>query len=88
MDAPQDTVYINIEYFDGSEEGDDGTSYYVASCQALKFTTEGETFEELLTNIGECLALTLREVDSVAYYNVSPDARIKKTGLFRSYQCC
>jgi predicted RNase H-like HicB family nuclease len=88
MDAPQDTVYINIEYFDGNEEGDDGTPYYVASCNELKFITEGETFEELLTNIGECLALTLREVDSVEYYNVLPDAHIKKTGLFRSNLCC
>lgn len=75
--SPLDTVMVNVQYFDGKEEGDDGTPYYVASSRELRFTTDGETFEELLHNIGECLALSLQEVDSIAYYNVLPTAQVK-----------
>lgn len=77
MNAIKDTIYINVEYVDGQDEGDDGTSYFVASCDDLMFTTDGETFEELLTNIQECLTLTLVDGDSIAEYGVEPNAVVK-----------
>jgi len=77
MNKIKDNVEVKIEYFTGQDEGDDGTPYYVASCDALMFTTDGETFEELLQNIGECLTLCLKETDSVAEYQVARDAQVK-----------
>jgi hypothetical protein len=73
----KDTVYVKVEYFTGDDEGDDGTSYYVASSDELMFTTDGATFEELLSNVRECPALALQDTDSIAEYGVSPDARVK-----------
>lgn len=72
----KDTVYVNIEYFDGQEEKDVGHPYYVASCDELHFVTDGGTFEELMANVRECLQLCLHDVDSVTEYGVSPDAKI------------
>jgi hypothetical protein len=31
----QDTLKIHVEYFDGQDEGDEGTPYYVASCAEI-----------------------------------------------------
>lgn len=73
----KDTVYVNIEYFSGHDEGDDGVPYYVASSDDLHFVTDGETFEEMLANVRECLALSLQEGDSVAEFGVSPEATVK-----------
>lgn len=73
----QDTVEVAISYFTGQEEGDDGTPYYVASCDPLMFTTEADTFEELLKNIRECLSLALDDVDTVAEYGIAPNPRVK-----------
>jgi predicted RNase H-like HicB family nuclease len=71
------SVQVKIAHFSGQEEGDVGHPYYVASCDDLMFTTDGETFEELLRNIGECLVLCLHDTDSVAEYGVAHDARVK-----------
>jgi predicted RNase H-like HicB family nuclease len=68
----RDTVYVNVEHFD-----DEDSAYYVASCDDLVFTTEGETFEELLANIQECLDLNLKYGDPVAEFNVVPNPRVK-----------
>lgn len=73
----RDTVYVTIEYYTGQDEGDDGTPYYVAHSDDLMFTTQGDTFEELLANIRECLILSLKDTDSVATFHVAPDARVK-----------
>jgi predicted RNase H-like HicB family nuclease len=77
MNAVQDTIHVNIEHFDGMEEGDVGYPYYVAACDELHFTTDGETFEELLANVRECLLLCLQDTDSVKEYHVAPNARVK-----------
>lgn len=69
------SVEVQVEYFDGHDEGDEGLPYYVASCDDLHFVTDGGTFEELLANIRESLELALHETDSIAEYNVSPDAK-------------
>lgn len=77
MSKAKDIVQVNIEYFTGQDEGDDGTPYFVASSDDLMFTTEGDTFEELLQNVRECLLLCLQDTDSVAEYGVAPDARVR-----------
>lgn len=79
MKKAKNAVEVQIQYFDGHDEGDDGIPYYVASCDELMFTTEGETFEALLHNIRECLILCLRDNDSVAEYGVAPDAHVTLT---------
>ncbi len=76
-DSPKDTVYINVEYFTGTDEGDNGSPYYVAYCDELHFVTDGETFQDLKVNITECLILTLQDTDSISEYNVDPHARVK-----------
>ncbi len=70
-------VHVNIEYFDGQEEGDVGYPYYVANSPELHFTTDGETFEAMLANVRECLQLCLEDGDSVAEFGVAPDARVQ-----------
>ncbi len=75
MSEVKDTVFVTIEYHDGHE--DDGTPYFVASCDDLMFTTEAETFEQLLENIGECLDITLKVDDPITAFGVVPNARVK-----------
>jgi predicted RNase H-like HicB family nuclease len=69
-----DTVHVNVEYF---ADDDEYGPYYVASCDELMFTTDGQTFEELLGNIRECLALALEDVDTIAEYGVTPNPHVK-----------
>jgi predicted RNase H-like HicB family nuclease len=71
-------VYVNVEHYSGQEEGEDdlGHPYYVAFSDELHFVTEGDTFEELMANIRECLLLTLHDGNSVAEFGVAPDAQI------------
>jgi predicted RNase H-like HicB family nuclease len=78
MGNPKDTLHIQIEYFTGQEEGEDdvGHPYYVASCDVIGLITEGDTFEELLVNLQEALDASLEEIDTIAEYNVVPDARV------------
>jgi predicted RNase H-like HicB family nuclease len=78
----KDTITIHVEYFTGHDEGDEGTPYYVASCDDLMFTTDGETFEEMLSNVRECLLLTLQDTDSAAEYQVSPSAKVQLSYKF------
>lgn len=77
MEKIKDIVQVKIEYFSGHDEGDDGAPYYVASSDDLMFTTQGDTFEALLSNIRECLILCLHDTDSVAEYGVAPDAHVR-----------
>ncbi len=74
-------VYVKVEHYTGQEEGDDdvGHPYYVAFSDELHFVTEGDTFEELLKNIHECLLLALHDGDSVAEPGVAPDAQVTLT---------
>lgn len=72
-----DTLDIRVEYYTGLEEDDDvGHPYYVASCSRIGLVTDGETFEELLKNVYEVLALILEDVDTVAEYQLAPDAKV------------
>ena len=72
MTPVRDTVTVNVEY---NTEDEEYGPVYVASCDELMFTTDGKTFEELLDNVRECLALCLRDTDSVTAFNVTPDAQ-------------
>ena len=90
MSKAKNMVQVSIEYFTGQDEGDDGAPYFVAFSDDLMFTTEGDTFEELLRNVRECLILCLRDTDSIAEYGVTPDARVRlggaRTAQFRISQ--
>jgi predicted RNase H-like HicB family nuclease len=77
MSDLKETVTVNVEYFTGKEEGDEGTPYFVSSSDDLMFTTDGETFEELLVSIRECLELTMKDGDPAADFGVSPVANVK-----------
>jgi len=78
MVEPQigDTIHVNVEYFDGQEEGDVGHPYFVASCVEITATTDGETLDELFKNIGEMIDLYLEDIDTVAELNLTPNPRI------------
>lgn len=76
MTAPNDTLHIIVEYFDGQAEGDIGHPYYVASCDAVGLTTDGRTLDELLSNLREALELVLDEEDTIDVYNIVPNPRI------------
>ena len=77
MNKPKQSITVRVEYFSGQDEGDDGVPYYVASCDDLMFTTDGATFEELLANIRESLALCMEDTDSISEYNVAHDAYVQ-----------
>jgi predicted RNase H-like HicB family nuclease len=78
MGELKDMIHIRVEHFTGREEEDDvGHPYYVASCDELMFTTDGDTFEEMLANVRECLILCLHDTDSVVEYKVPPNARVQ-----------
>jgi predicted RNase H-like HicB family nuclease len=74
MTPVRNTVTVNVEY---NTEDEEYGPVYVASCDELMFTTDGKTFEELLHNVRECLALCLRDTDSIAAFNVAPNAQVK-----------
>jgi len=59
-----DTIHINVEYYSGEDEDDEGAPYYVASCEEIALVTDGETFEELLTNLREAIDLHLQNTEN------------------------
>jgi predicted RNase H-like HicB family nuclease len=76
MSAVRDTIHVNIEYFDGQDEGDDGTPYYVASCVEITASTDGETLDDVLKNVREMVELYLEDTDTIAEFNIIPKPRI------------
>jgi predicted RNase H-like HicB family nuclease len=72
----RDTIHVNVEYFDGQEEGDIGHPYFVASCVEITATTDGETLDELVQNIREMVELYLEDIDTIAELNLTPNPRI------------
>jgi len=71
-----DTIHVNVEYFDGQDEDDVGYPYYVASCVEIAASTDGETLDELLKNIREMIDLYLEDTDTVQEFNLIPNPRI------------
>ncbi len=71
MSEPRSTVTVHVEY-----NTEDASPVYVASCDELTFTTDGNTFEEMLERVRECLVLNLQDTDSVTEFNVAQNPRI------------
>lgn len=76
MSDVRDTIHVNVEYFDGQEEGDLGYPYYVASCVEITATTDGETLDELVQSVREMIELYLEDTDTIAEFNLVPNPRI------------
>jgi predicted RNase H-like HicB family nuclease len=66
MSEVNDTIHINVEYFDGNDDGDVGYPYYVASCVEIAAITDAPSLDKLLKNIREMIETHLEDVDSVA----------------------
>ncbi len=81
MAEARDTLHVRVEYFTGFEEGDDdvGHPYYVASCEEIVAVTDGETWNDLMKNMHEMIAVALEDEDTVAVYNLVPHPRIVVT---------
>ena len=76
MSELRDTIHVNVEYFDGQEEGDVGYPYYVASCEEIAAVTDAPTLEALFMNIREMIEIHLEESDTVSEFNLIPNPRI------------
>jgi hypothetical protein len=78
MSKARDTLHIQVEYFTGTEEGEDdvGHPYYVASCDEIVAVTDGQTWNELLRNINEMVTASLEGEDTIALYNLKPNPRV------------
>jgi predicted RNase H-like HicB family nuclease len=74
---PRQTLTILVEYFDGSDEGDDGLPYYVATNDEIGLVTDGRTFEELRANLADALDACLGDLDTVAEYNLVANPRVE-----------
>jgi predicted RNase H-like HicB family nuclease len=59
-----DTIHVNVEYFEGQDEGDVGYPYYVASCDEIAAVTDARTLDALMLHIQEVIALYLEGADA------------------------
>jgi predicted RNase H-like HicB family nuclease len=76
VQSPDETLYITVEYHDGSADGDDGQPYYVASCDQLGLVTDGHTMDELLRNLRDAIDLAFEDDDPTKVYNVVAHPRL------------
>lgn len=74
-----DTIHVRIEYFTGQDEGDVGYPYYVASCDEIVAVADGRTWNELMKNIREMIAVSLEGEDTEAIYSLVPNPKIVVT---------
>jgi predicted RNase H-like HicB family nuclease len=65
----RDTVEIRVEVTEDEEYG----TVYVATNDELGLVTDGETFEQMLKNLGEALELCLEDA---AEFDLAPDPRV------------
>jgi predicted RNase H-like HicB family nuclease len=72
MTTPRDSVEIHVEV----TQDDDYGTVYVASNDELGLVTDGTTFETLLDNLREALAVCLDDTDTVAEFNLAPNPRV------------
>ena len=68
-----DTIYVHVEY---STEDEEAGPVYVASNDDLMFTTDGQTFEEMLHNVREAIALCMEDAELVAELGLIPNPQI------------
>jgi predicted RNase H-like HicB family nuclease len=76
MTQVRDTIHVNVEYFDGQEEGDVGYPYFVASCEEIAATTDAITLDELFKNIREMIEVHLEDPETVAAGDLAPNPHI------------
>jgi len=70
--AVQEVLTIQIEYSTEDEE-----PIYVATNDAIGLVTDGHTFEELLENLKEAIAVCLEDTDTVNLFNLVPNPRVE-----------
>ncbi len=73
MAKPQDTLVINVVY---STEDKDYGPVYVATNDQIGLVTDGKTFEELVSNLREALAVCLDDAEALKQFNLVADPRI------------
>ena len=78
MSDVRNTLVVQVEY---STEDEDYGPVYVATCDDIGLVTDGRTFEELLANLREALAVCLEDTDTVTEFNLRPNPRVILTML-------
>ncbi len=73
MSQISNTLHIEVEY--NTEDVEYGP-VYIATCDALSLVTDGQTFEELLANLREAIAVSLEDTDTIAELNLTPNPQI------------
>ncbi len=73
MSQPRDTLYINVRY---DTEDEEYGPVYIATNDDLPLVTDGQTFEELLENLKEAIAVCLEDTDTVAEFNLVPNPHV------------
>jgi predicted RNase H-like HicB family nuclease len=68
----QATLHIDVERTFDEEYG----VVYVASNDQIGLVTDGQTFEELLQNLQEAIAVCLEDTDTVTEFNLAPKPNI------------
>jgi hypothetical protein len=66
MSGLNDTLNINVEYYFDELYG----PTYVATNDTLSLVTDGHTFEELLKNLKEAIAVCLEDTDTSAEFGL------------------
>lgn len=79
MSTLNDTLHFNVTYHDGQEDGDGGIPYYVASCQEIAATTDGQSWHDLLQNIHDMLQAYFENEDLETTYQLTPNPRVVLT---------
>ena len=68
-----DTIYVRVEY---STEDEEAGPVYIASNDDLMFTTDGQTFEEMIQNVREAIALCMEDDKLVVELGLIPNPQI------------
>ena len=77
MSTERETLEIRVEVIEDSDYG----TVYVASNDAIGLVTDGTTFEALLGNLREALALCLEDAEELG---ITPNPRVIPCLLFPS----
>jgi predicted RNase H-like HicB family nuclease len=68
-----DTIYVHVEY---NTEDEEAGPVFVASNDDLMFTTDGQTFEEMLQHVREAITLCMEDDGLVAELGLVANPRI------------
>lgn len=70
--AVQEVLTIDVEYSTADAE-----PIFVATNDQIGLVTDGATFEALLENLKEAIAVCLEDTDTVQLFNLVPNPRIE-----------